>query len=135
MVGVSDSVRAGAPSVEQVAEVCAVHDAIAIEITRRVGGRWTPLREQRAKVCAVDVPIDEQVREALAGIGNRVEIEVRSAGGEFARVADTVAVAICLRRVRDGWAVVVGVGAAVAVGVDEWRPHDCDGVESAPRDA
>ena len=77
--------------------------------------------------------VDEQVREALASIRDGVAVEVRYAGHEFARIADAVVVAVGLRWVCDGGAVVDGVRATVAVGVDGWD-CDCNGVPLAPGD-
>ena len=88
-----------------------------------------PSVEQIAEVCAVDLVVDEQIRETLATVGNRVEIKVGHAGGKFARVADTVIVAVVLQRIGDGGTIVGGVGASVAVGVEWWRALDCDGVD------
>jgi hypothetical protein len=79
--------------------------------------------------------VDEQVREALASVGDRVVVEVRRAGSDFARIAYAVGVAVGLRGVCNGGAVVGGVGATVAIGVDEWWSRDCDGVRVARRDA
>ena len=124
----SESVRAGAPIGEQVSEVSAVNDAVAIEITRGVGGRWSPLREDDAKICTIDLAVDEQVRKTLASVGNRVEIKVGCAGRDLTHVADAVVVAIGLQGVRDVGAVVGGVGATVAIGIDRRWTYDCDGV-------
>jgi hypothetical protein len=79
---------------------------------------WSPEREQRAEVCAVDLAVDEQVRKALAGIGNRVLVEILRTGCNLTNVANAVVVAVSLSWVRDGGAVVDGVGATVAVGVE-----------------
>jgi ribosomal protein L14 len=78
--------------------------------------------------------VNEQVRETLASVGDRIAVEVRSASSKFAHVANAVVVAVDLQRIGDRWAVVDGVRATVAVGVDGWD-CDCDGVEKAPRDA
>ena len=58
-------------------------------------------------------------------------VEVGRAGGEFARVTDAVSVAVCLRRVRDGWAVVVGISNVVRVLVRKHSSGDCEGGASA----
>jgi len=82
------------------------------------------LREQYAEVCAIHLAIDEQVRKTLAGVGNRVVVEVGRAGCDFARVAYAITVAVGLRWVCDGRAVVSRVSDAVPVGVDSW-PRYC----------
>jgi hypothetical protein len=80
--------------------------------------------------------VDEQVRETLASIGNGVAVEVGRAGSDFTHVAYAVGVAVGLQRISDSGAVVGGVGATVAVGVEWWRSRDCDGVVVAvDRDA
>jgi hypothetical protein len=60
-------------------------------------------------------------------------VEVRCTDCEFANIADAVVVAVSLCWVRDGRAVVGGVGSTVAVGVG--RDCNCDGVVKARRDA
>ena len=55
--GVTGSVRASTPGVEQIAKICAVDETVAIEITRGVGGRWSPLREDDAEICTIDLAI------------------------------------------------------------------------------
>ena len=75
-------------------EVCSVDFAVTIHVClRKSRVHWSPEREQRAEVCAIDLVVDEQVCNALAGIRHRVEIEVRRARSEFARVANAVAAA------------------------------------------
>ena len=106
-MSVSDSVCTRAPSVEQIAEVCTIDITIAINVSTWQGGvHRSPEREQRAEVCAVDLAVDEQVRKALAIVGNGVAIEVRCAGCKFTHVAYAVVVAVGLHWIRDGWAVV-----------------------------
>jgi hypothetical protein len=102
-------------------EVGSIDFAVGVHVRLRESRvDWSPEREERAEVCAVDWVVDEQVREALASIGNRVEIEVRRAGGNLAHIADAVAVAVGLCWIEDGGAVVDRVRATVFVGV-EWR--------------
>jgi hypothetical protein len=116
-------------------EVGSVDFAVGIHVRlRKSRVNWSPEREQCAEVCAVDLAIDEQVRKALASVGDSVVIEVRRAGSKFARVAYAVVVAAGLQRICDSRAVVGGVGSAVAVGIDGWWTCDCDGVVAAPRD-
>jgi hypothetical protein len=62
--------------------------------------------------------IDEQVCKALASIGDRVVVEVWRTGCNFTQVAYAVVVTVGLRWIRDGGAIVGGVGSTIAVGVD-----------------
>jgi len=76
--------------------------------------------------------VDEEVCDALATIGNTVVVEVGGAGSDFAQVAHAITVAVGLRWVREGGAVVCGVRSTVAVGVER---HDDDGVPTSACDA
>ena len=61
-------VRAGAPTVEQFAEVCAIDLAVMIDVartSRRPSGARPPSTEQNAEVCAIDCAIASQTRWAL----------------------------------------------------------------------
>ena len=117
-------------------EVGSVDFAVGIHVRlRKSRVNWSPEREQHAEVCTVNLAVDEKVRETLASIGNGVVVEVWRAGGNFARIADAVVVAIGLRWVGDSGAVIVGVGSTVAVGVEWWRSLECDGVSVARRNA
>ena len=123
---------ARAPRRKQISEVRSIDVTVTIDIRlRKSRVDWSPEREQGAEVCAVDLAVDEQVCDALADIGNGVVVEVWRAGSEFTHVTDAVVVAVCLRWVRDGGAVVDGVGATIAVSVDFC---DYDGVEASSRD-
>ena len=124
-----------APRREQMPEIGSIDFTVAIDVSTWQGGvHRSPEREQRAEVCTVYLAIDEQVCDALASVGDRIAVDVGRTGGEFARVAYAVVVAVGLQRIGDSGAVVNGVGAAVTIGVDGWRALECDGVESAPRD-
>jgi hypothetical protein len=101
-------------------EICPIDLAGAIHIAYGVCVRRAPLRQQDAEVCAVGLIVNEQIRKALAGIRNRVVVKVRYAGSELTHVTYAVAIAVSLRWVCDGGAVVGGVGATVAIGVDGW---------------
>jgi len=107
-------------------EIGSVDFAVGIHVRlRKSRVNWSPEREQHAEVCTVNLAIDEQVCKALASIGNRVAVEVRYAGREFARVAYAVVVAVGLRWVEDRRAVVDGVGSTVAIGIGGCWAFDC----------
>ena len=107
-----------------------VRYAVAIDVIRSargdVAGVWD----------GVGVAIGCGASSQLAGIGDGVGVTVWGAGGEFAGVAYAVGVAIGLRWIRDGGAVVCGVRATVAVGVEGWCQDSLDGnaVPTARRD-
>ena len=91
-------------------KVSSIDFAVTIQVRlRKSRVNWSPEREQRAEVCTVDLPIDEQVRDALARIGNGVLVEVWRASSKFAHVANAVVVAVCLRWVVNAYAVVNGI--------------------------
>jgi hypothetical protein len=106
-----------------------VGDAVAIDIMRKTGSDVAGVWDR------VGVAIECGAGSQFAGIGDGVGVAVGCAGGEFAGVAYAVVVAIGLRWIEDGGAVVVGVGATIAISVDGWWDCDCDGVEPARRDA
>ena len=134
-VCVSDSVCARAPRGQQMPEVGSVDFAVGIHVRlRKSRVNWSPEREECAEVCAVDLVVDEQVRKALAGIGNRVLVEIRRTGCNLTHVANAVAVAVGLQRIEDGGAVVDRVAASIAIGIEWWWSGGCDGVVEAPRD-
>ena len=125
--GVTGSVRARTPSVEQVSEVRAVNTPVTIDVsTRQCWVRRSPGREQRTEVCAVDFVVDDQICKALASVRNRVVVVVGRTGSDFTRVADAVVIAVGLATVGDEWTIIASVTARVAVGVqliaicDEW---------------
>ena len=64
----SCSVRAGAPSVEEGAEVCAIDIAVGVDVartSRRSNRARPPSVEQKAEVCAIDYAIPGKTRWAL----------------------------------------------------------------------
>jgi hypothetical protein len=68
---------------------------------------------------SVVVAVFEEVGGGVAGVWNGVGVAIESSAiSNLARIAYAVDVAVCLRCVRDGRAVVGSVGATVAVGVD-----------------
>ena len=77
-------------------EVGAINSAVAIHVAYGVCVRRSPLREQRAEICTIDLIINEQVGNAWTGVGDRVRVEIRGTGSNFAGVTDAVTVAVGL---------------------------------------
>jgi hypothetical protein len=125
------STCACSPAGEQVPEVNAVDGSISIQVASLRGGSRgceSPVREQDAEIDAIDHLIDEEIGDALAGVRHSVVVEIRSSSGDFTGITYAVLVAVGLQRIRDSWTVVVGVGAAVAVGIRVRWPSQSHGV-------
>ncbi len=85
VVGVSDSVCARAPGIEQVAEVCAIDIAVGVDVactSRRPSRARPPSVEHNAEVCAIDYAISVKTRWALRALRfnyDGVEVAARDA--------------------------------------------------------
>ena len=117
-------VRAGAPTVEQVAEVCAIDLAVMIDVartSRRPSGARPPSTEQNAEVRAIDCAISSQTRWALRACRfecDGVDVAPRDAGAR-SEICGRVALA-------------PDVGSPTP---DTAIDLECNGVGGAPRDA
>ena len=117
-------VRAGTPTVEQFAEVCAIDLAVMIDVartSRRPSGARPPSTEQNAEVCATDYAISGQTRWALRACRfecDGVDVAPRDAGAR--------------REIRGRVALAEVVASPAS---DDAIASKCDGVVEAPRDA
>jgi hypothetical protein len=121
---VTCSERAGAPTVEQFAEVCAIDLAVMIDVartSRRPSGARPPSTEQNAEVCAIDCAIASQTRWALRACRfecDGVGVAPRDAGARS--------------EIRGRVALAPDVGSPTP---DTAIDLECNGVGGAPRDA
>ena len=117
-------VRAGAPTVEQVAEVCAIDLAVIIDVartSRRPSRARPPSVEQKAEVGAIDYAIPGKTRWALRACRfecDGVGVAPRDAGARS--------------EIRGRVALAPDVGSPTP---DTAIDLECNGVGGAPRDA